>query len=78
MKAQAEKQGTEKKPHTQLAKQSAETAAPSKSARQARLSFDDLQARITARAYELYVERGYRDGCALQDWGGCRTGDCES
>jgi hypothetical protein len=29
---------------------------------------DDLQARITTRAYELYVDRGYRDGRALHDW----------
>ena len=30
--------------------------------------FDDLHARITARAYELYVERGCREGCAEEDW----------
>lgn len=29
---------------------------------------DDVQARITDRAYELYAERGYRQGCALDDW----------
>lgn len=29
---------------------------------------DDLQARITDRAYELYTERGYREGYALDDW----------
>lgn len=29
---------------------------------------DDVQARITNRAYELYAERGYRQGCALDDW----------
>lgn len=29
---------------------------------------DDLQARITNRAYELYAERGYRQGHALDDW----------
>ncbi|WP_455389585.1 DUF2934 domain-containing protein [Petrachloros mirabilis] len=23
---------------------------------------------MTARAYELYAQRGYRDGCALEDW----------
>ncbi len=31
-------------------------------------SRDDAQARITDRAYELYAERGYRQGCALDDW----------
>lgn len=29
---------------------------------------DDIQARITDRAYELYAERGYRQGYALEDW----------
>ncbi len=29
---------------------------------------DDLQARITQRAYELHAERGYREGRALDDW----------
>ena len=29
---------------------------------------EDPQARITRRAYELYCERGYRDGSALDDW----------
>lgn len=29
---------------------------------------DDLQARITNRAYELYVDHGYRHGRALDDW----------
>lgn len=29
---------------------------------------DDRQARITDRAYELYADRGYRQGYALDDW----------
>lgn len=29
---------------------------------------DVLRARIERRAYELYVERGCRQGCALEDW----------
>ena len=29
---------------------------------------DDLQVRITTRAYELHAERGYRQGYALDDW----------
>lgn len=28
----------------------------------------DLQARISQRAYELYEQRGYHDGYALEDW----------
>ena len=29
---------------------------------------EDLRDRISRRAYVFYAERGYRDGCALQDW----------
>lgn len=29
---------------------------------------DELQARIAKRAYELYLERACREGCALDDW----------
>jgi len=29
---------------------------------------DDLHVRIAQRAYELHVERGYREGYALDDW----------
>ena len=39
------------------------TAAPKKQP-----PFDDLHARIMVRAYELYVERGCREGYAEQDW----------
>lgn len=68
MKTQTVKQTTEKKPQRPLAKQDMEGVTPAKSVGQARPSFDDLHARITARAYELYAERGYRTGCALEDW----------
>lgn len=68
MKAQTSKQAAEKKLHRPPAKQGAEATAPAKPKRQGQPSFDDLQARITVRAYELYAERGYRTGCALEDW----------
>lgn len=29
---------------------------------------EDLSNRISQRAHAIYVDRGYRDGCALQDW----------
>lgn len=29
---------------------------------------DDLRERIAKRAYELYFERGCRQGCELEDW----------
>jgi len=31
-------------------------------------SYDNLSGVIAKRAYELYSERGYRDGSALDDW----------
>jgi Protein of unknown function (DUF2934) len=68
MKAQTSKQTAEKKLRRPPAKQGAEATAPAKLKRQGQPSFDDLQARITVRAYELYAERGYRTGCALEDW----------
>jgi hypothetical protein len=68
MKSQTAKQAREKSPRPSPTNQREETASISKLSPQARPSFDDLHARITARAYELYVERGYRDGCGLEDW----------
>ena len=29
---------------------------------------DELRERIAKRAYEFYLQRGWRDGCALEDW----------
>jgi hypothetical protein len=29
---------------------------------------ENLEERIRERAYALYVQRGFRDGCALEDW----------
>lgn len=29
---------------------------------------DERQERIAKRAYELYLERGCREGCAVEDW----------
>ena len=31
-------------------------------------AFDDLHAHINLRAYELYLQRGCRDGHADEDW----------
>jgi hypothetical protein len=40
----------------------------SSSAQQERQDTDGLQGTIAARAHALYEERGYRQGCDLQDW----------
>jgi hypothetical protein len=68
MKTQTSKQATEKLPQGSLAHHSTDTAAPSKSAHQVRPSFPGMHARIMTRAYELHIERGARDGGALEDW----------
>jgi len=68
MKSHPAKHARQKTPPPSPTNQREETASISQLSPQARPSFDDLHARITARAYELYVERGYRDGCGLEDW----------
>jgi hypothetical protein len=67
MKSQTAKQAEDKRPHTTKVSHGAATTT-SKSARGSQSSFDDLHAHIAVRAYELYVERGYREGGALEDW----------
>jgi len=68
MKAQTSSQGTKKQPHVSLANQHGSVAASSTPAPPMQSSIDDLQGRIATRAYELYVQRGWREGCALEDW----------
>ena len=68
MKSSPARQTGAKKPSAMMADQAQSASAVGKSAHQRKASFDDLHARISARAYELYTERGYRDGCAEEDW----------
>ncbi len=68
MKSQTSFQRAEKQPHVSPANQHATAALSNKPARQLRPSIEDLQGRITTRAYELYVQRGWREGCSLEDW----------
>jgi hypothetical protein len=67
MKSQKAQEAGERKPRPVAANQF-DTATPSRPARHARPSFDDLHARIATRAYELYVQRGCREACAVEDW----------
>jgi hypothetical protein len=47
----------------------AQVAAPAPAHKRQPVSpCDDLHILIAKRAYELYGERGYRHGCALDDW----------
>lgn len=68
MKSQHAKKAGARKPSPVVLDQPGTATSSSYSARQARPSFDDLHARITTRAYELYVRRGRREGCAVEDW----------
>jgi len=68
MKLQKVQETGERKPRTVIVKQAAATAPTSAPRRQAQSSFDDLHAHIAARAYELYIQRGCREGCAEEDW----------
>ncbi|BFU88896.1 MAG: hypothetical protein NTAFB01_00830 [Nitrospira sp.] len=68
MQPQAAKEPRRKKSSESI--QSREPTAPQKEPvhSQPVSSNDDPQVRITDRAYELYAERGYRQGYALDDW----------
>lgn len=69
MKTQTSHQGTKKPPHISSdAAQSGPAVSSGKSASPVTPSFDDLHARISVQAYALYVQRGRRDGGALEDW----------
>jgi hypothetical protein len=68
MKPQKAKEAGVRKPSPDVVNQLGTAAFSSKPTHQARSAFDDLHARITTRAYELYVQRGRREGCAVEDW----------
>ena len=65
MKAQKARAAGGRKPDQVVANQRGTTASSSKPARPL---FDDLHGGIAIRAYELYVQRGCREGFAVQDW----------
>ncbi len=68
MKSQIAKESGMRNPAQDVVNQFSTAASSSTSACQARSSFDDLHARIATRAYELYVQRNCREGCAVEDW----------
>jgi Protein of unknown function (DUF2934) len=68
MKLQKAQETDERKPRTVMIKQVAATTPIGKPALQTRPSFDDLHAHIATRAYELYIQRGCREGCDVGDW----------
>ena len=68
MKLQKAQETGARKPRTVMIKQAGATMPISKTAKHAQPLFDDLHARIATRAYELYMQRGCREGCAVDDW----------
>ena len=70
MKAQPSKpkRGTRKPPAVSHGNKNQEKPSTTISASMAEVEPDDLHACIMTRAYELYVERGCREGCAHEDW----------
>jgi hypothetical protein len=68
LKAQSAKQALQKKPHIFPAKRDGDPISETTPIPSEGQPVDGFHARITARAYELYVERGYREGYAEQDW----------
>jgi Protein of unknown function (DUF2934) len=68
MKVQLSRRTKETKPRAPVSTP-AQSAAPTASRTHAPLSpCEDLHVLIAKRAYELYNERGYRHGYALDDW----------
>ncbi|MEO8046053.1 MAG: DUF2934 domain-containing protein [Nitrospirota bacterium] len=68
MKLQKAQETGERKPRTVMINQPGATTSIGKTAKYAQPSFDDLHAHIATRAYELYIQRGCREGCAMDDW----------
>ncbi|WP_455389565.1 DUF2934 domain-containing protein [Petrachloros mirabilis] len=61
-------EGQKTKPPPRRRKKQDQPAAVPEIAREAAHYCEDLHASISRRAYDFYAERGYRAGCALQDW----------
>lgn len=68
MKAQTSRRQAKPTPAVPLATRTQEQSSIGVPVPKQQPIFDDVHARITARAYELYVERGCREGYAEQDW----------
>jgi hypothetical protein len=58
----------EKKPRVIVSVQDRSASETGESSPRRKPAFEDLHARISLRAYELYVQRGRREGHAQQDW----------
>ncbi len=68
MKMKDSHQAREKRPQAVTPDQRTAASSRSLSRTQPVSACDDLHGLIAKRAYELYAERGYRHGVALDDW----------
>lgn len=69
MKPEKAREAGERKPASVAVNRPGPAPSSGKPARHARPPFDNLHAHIAIRAYdELYVQRGCREGCAVDDW----------
>ena len=68
MKLQKAQETGERKPRTVMLNQVDGPMPISNHSRDSHPSFDDLHAHIATRAYELYTQKGCREGCAVEDW----------
>ncbi len=68
MKAQSLKRRTTNAPAISKGSQIEKHSSPGAVGPRKHQMFNDLHARITVRAYYLYMERGRREGGAEQDW----------
>ena len=68
MKVPSAKQKDEKKSRVIISVPDGSSSPTKESAQRKKPAFDDLHAHISLRAYELYLQRGCREGHAQEDW----------
>lgn len=68
MKPPSVKRKDDKKSRVIISVQDASSTGSSTSTPRKKPAFEDLHARISHLAYELYVQRGCREGYAQEDW----------
>jgi hypothetical protein len=68
MSTQRERQKSEKSPRAVMSRDSESVARRSMGGEHPKRMGEDIPTRIAERAYALYVERGCREGRALDDW----------
>lgn len=68
MKSQISRQPSKTTPTIPQAGRTQENPSTATPAPEKPTMLDDLHARIAARAYELYVQHGCREGRTVEDW----------